>query len=108
MRSNSDFDHATLSEGTAALNGVIALLAAAGLSDTQIRAVTGRDAHHVCSLLEAAAEPPAHEYSVIDRARMTLLRERSLGDRRGHLSGNGELVDDPPDDDARPVDVKRG
>jgi hypothetical protein len=53
---------------TAVLNGVIALLATAGLSDDQIGAVTGRDPRPVRALLDA----PARKDSVLDRARMTL------------------------------------
>ncbi len=60
------------SDPTAPLNGMLALLAAAGLSDKQIQAVTGRDARHVRSLIEDAAEPPARERSVLDCARITL------------------------------------
>ncbi len=58
-------------ESTAALNGMLALLATAGLSDKQIQAVTGRDPRHVRSLIEDASEPPARERSVLDRARIT-------------------------------------
>jgi hypothetical protein len=58
--------------GAAALNGIVALLAANGLSDEQIAAVTGRDPRPVRSLVDGAAERPAGELSVIERARMTL------------------------------------
>jgi len=60
-------------DATAALNGILALLATAGLSDDQIKAVTGRDSRHVRALVDSAGEPLARELSVIDRARMTLL-----------------------------------
>jgi hypothetical protein len=69
----SETDRRADSDATAALNGILALLATAGLSDDQIAAVTGRDPRHVRALIDAAAEPPARELSVIDRARMTLL-----------------------------------
>jgi hypothetical protein len=65
-------------DAAAALNGILALLATAGLSDDQIAAVTGRDPRHVRALIDSAAEPPARELSVIDRARLTLLA-RSQG-----------------------------
>jgi hypothetical protein len=65
-------------DATAALNGILALLATAGLSDDQITAVTGRDPRDVRALIGSAAQPPARELSVIDRARMTLLA-RSQG-----------------------------
>jgi hypothetical protein len=68
----SETDHHTATDTTAALNGILALLAAAGLSDNQIAAVTGRDARPVRSLIDAAAELPAREHSVLDRARMTV------------------------------------
>jgi hypothetical protein len=66
----SETDHPTNGDATAALNGIIALLATAGLSDDQIATVTGREAQQVRALV---AEQPARELSVIDRARMTLL-----------------------------------
>ena len=65
-------------DATAALNGILALLATAGLSDDQIAAVTGRDPRHVRALIDSAVEPQARELSVIDRARLTLLA-RSQG-----------------------------
>jgi hypothetical protein len=74
----SETDHRADIDATAALNGILALLATAELSDDQITAVTGRDPRHVRALIDAAAEPPARELSVIDRARMTLLA-RSQG-----------------------------
>jgi hypothetical protein len=40
----SETDQRTDIEATAAVNGILALLAVAGLSDDQIAAVTGRDA----------------------------------------------------------------
>jgi hypothetical protein len=70
----SETDHPADLDATAALNGILALLATTGLSDEQIAAVTGRDARHVRALLAAAAAPPAREASVIDRARTTLAR----------------------------------
>ena len=73
MYSDSSIVAPTLTDEAATLNGIVALLVAAGLTDAQIGAVTGSDAGEVRSLLDAAAEPPAREYSVIDRARMTLL-----------------------------------
>lgn len=60
------------SDSTATLNGMLALLASAGLSNKQIEAVTGRDPRHVRLLIEDAAESPARERSVLDRARITL------------------------------------
>jgi hypothetical protein len=69
----SETDHRTDIDATAALNGILALLATAGLSDDQIAAVTGRDSRHVHALIDASTETPARELSVIDRARMTLL-----------------------------------
>jgi hypothetical protein len=74
----SGTDHRVDIDATAALNGILALLATAGLSDDQTAAVTGRDPRHVRTLLGSAAEPPARELSVIDRARLTLLA-RSQG-----------------------------
>jgi hypothetical protein len=65
-------DHPTQMDETAALNGIVALLAASGLNDDQITAVTGRDASEVQSAVADAA-PPARELSVIDRARMHML-----------------------------------
>ena len=59
------------STATAALNGILALLVTADLSDDQITAATGQDPRHVRLLVEEAeaVERPA---SVIDRARETL------------------------------------
>jgi hypothetical protein len=74
----SETDHRVDIDAAAALNGILALLTTAGLSDDQIAAVTGRDPRHVRALIDSAAEPPARELSVIDRARMTLLA-RSQG-----------------------------
>ena len=74
----SGTDHRVDIEATAALDGILALLVTAGLSDDQIAAVTGRDPRHVRALIDSAAEPPARELSVIDRARLTLLA-RSQG-----------------------------
>jgi hypothetical protein len=74
----SGTDHRVDIDATAALNGILALLATAGLSDDQIAAVTGRDPRHVRALIDSAAEPSARELSVIDRARLTLLA-RSQG-----------------------------
>ena len=68
----SETDHHIGIDATAALDGIIALLATAGLSDDQIAAVTGRDARPVRALLAASTESPAPEPSVLDRARMTL------------------------------------
>ena len=68
----------TTIDTTAALNGILALLATSGLSDDQIAAVTGRDPRQVRSLVDAASERPPQ--SVIDRARMTLAA-RSNGRR---------------------------
>ena len=94
-----DTDHRAPADQDATLNGILALLVAdlerrgprdprrvakiladAGLSDDQIGAATGRDAHGVRALLDAAAELPtaAREQSVIDRARATLV-SRSQG-----------------------------
>ena len=64
----TETDHAASIDATATLNGIVALLVAAGLSDDQIDAVTGRDAGEVRALVE----PPARRQSVIDRARMRL------------------------------------
>ena len=72
MLSETDIDT------TATLNGILALLLTTGLNDEQIAAVTGRDAGHVRALIDASAEPPAREPSVLDRARMTLVA-RSQG-----------------------------
>jgi hypothetical protein len=72
----SETDQYTDIDATAALNGIIALLATAALSDDQIAAVTGRDARPVRALLDASAATPAREQSVLDRARETL-RARS-------------------------------
>ena len=74
----SETDQRADIDATAALNGILALLATAGLSDDQIAAVTGRDPRPVRALIDAAGEQPARELSVIDRARMTLLA-RSQG-----------------------------
>jgi hypothetical protein len=74
----SGTDHRVDIDATAALDGILALLATAGLSDDQIAAVTGRDPRHVRALIDSAAEPSARELSVIDRARLTLLA-RSQG-----------------------------
>jgi hypothetical protein len=70
-------DHPTRIDATATLNGILALLAASGLSDEQIAAATGRDPRQVRSLVDGAAELPAREGSVIDRARMTLIARSS-------------------------------
>jgi hypothetical protein len=96
---HSETDHRAPVDADATLHGILALLVAdlesrgprdprrvakiladAGLGDDQIGAVTGRDAHGVRALIDAAAElPPAgREQSVIDRARETLIR-RSKG-----------------------------
>jgi hypothetical protein len=69
----SETDHHTDIDATAALNGILALLATAGLSDDQIAAVTGRDARHVRALMDVSAATPAREPSVLERARTTLL-----------------------------------
>jgi hypothetical protein len=69
----SETNHRADIDATAVLNGILALLATAGLSDDQIEAVTGRDPRHVRARVDAAVRPPAGEPSVIDRARMTLL-----------------------------------
>jgi hypothetical protein len=69
----SETDHRTDIDATASLNGILALLATAGLSDDQIAALTGRDARDVRALIDASADTPARELSVIERARMTLL-----------------------------------
>ena len=69
----SETDHLAPTDVTATLDGILALLAAAGLSDKQIAAVTGRDARRVRVLVDDAAEHPARECSVIDRARMALV-----------------------------------
>jgi hypothetical protein len=69
----SETDQRADIDAAAALNGILALLATAGLSDDQIAAVTGRDPGPVRALLDASAETPAREPSVIDRARTTLL-----------------------------------
>ena len=74
----SETDHRVDLDAASALNGILALLATAGLSDDQITAVTGRDPRDVRALIGSAAQPPARELSVIDRARMTLLA-RSQG-----------------------------
>lgn len=74
----SGTDHRVDIDATAALDGIVALLVTAGLSDDQIEAVTGRDPRHVRALIDSAAEPSARELSVIDRARLTLLA-RSQG-----------------------------
>jgi hypothetical protein len=74
----SGTDHRVDIDATAALDGILALLVTAGLSDDQIEAVTGRDPRHVRALIDSAAEPSARELSVIDRARLTLLA-RSQG-----------------------------
>ena len=74
----SGTDHRVDIDLTAALDGILALLVNAGLSDDQIEAVTGRDPRHVRALIDSAAEPSARELSVIDRARLTLLA-RSQG-----------------------------
>jgi hypothetical protein len=76
MISETD-QHADI-DATATLNGILALLATAGLSDDQIAAVTGHDPRPVRALIDAAARPSAREVSVLDRARMTLLA-RSQG-----------------------------
>ena len=55
-------------DATAALDGIVALLAAEGLNDDQIAAVTGRDAEQVRS--RAAGASQTRELSVIERARM--------------------------------------
>jgi hypothetical protein len=69
---HTEAEERTLADSTAVLNGIVALLAAAGLSDKQIAAVTGCDPQQVRLLIDDAADPPAREWSVIDRARMTL------------------------------------
>ena len=74
----SGTDHRVDIDATADLDGILALLVTAGLSDDQIEAVTGRDPRHVRALIDSAAEPSARELSVIDRARLTLLA-RSQG-----------------------------
>jgi hypothetical protein len=68
----TETDQHVNSDPTAALNGVLAVLVATGLTDDQIAAATGRDPRPVRALLDAAAEPPAGELSVIDRARTSL------------------------------------
>jgi hypothetical protein len=69
----SETDHPMDIDASAALDGILALLARTGLSDEQIAAVTGRDARRVRTLLDVSAEPPAREFSVLDRARESLL-----------------------------------
>jgi hypothetical protein len=74
----SETDHPADVDAAAALDGIVALLVTAGLGDDQIAAVTARDPRPVRALIDAAAETPARELSVIDRARMTLhARSRS-------------------------------
>jgi hypothetical protein len=65
---HSQTDNGTPVDATAALNGIIALLATAGVSDDRVAAITGRDPRQVRTLVND--EP--RESSVIDRARMTL------------------------------------
>ena len=72
----SETDHLMPIDATAALDGILALLAAAGFSDNQITAVTGRDPRRVRLRLDDAAEPPAKECSVIDRARNVARAQR--------------------------------
>ena len=69
----SETDQRADIDATAINNGILALLATAGLSDDQIAAVTGRDPRPVRALIAASADEPAREPSVIDRARTTLL-----------------------------------
>ena len=57
----SETDRQTDIDTTAALNGILALLATVGLSDDQITTVTGCDARPVRALLDAYAAPPARE-----------------------------------------------
>ena len=68
----TETDQPTTIDATAAFDGIVALLDAAGLTDDQIEAVTGQDAGAVRSRVEDAAEPPARELSVIERARMAM------------------------------------
>jgi hypothetical protein len=69
----SETDHPADADTTAALDGILALLATTGLNDDQIAAVTGRDARHVRALIDASTAPPERELSVLDRARTALL-----------------------------------
>jgi hypothetical protein len=99
---HTDIDHARGVDWETTLNGILALLvaereqradrgarrieqilAAAGLGDGQIAALTGHDVRRVRAIIESANEVPATAsgHSVIDRARAAI-GERSAASPR--------------------------
>jgi hypothetical protein len=99
---HTDIDHAAGVDSQTALNGILALLvaereqradrgarrterilAAVGLSDDQIAALTGHDVRGVRAIIESANQVPATPswHSVIDRARAAAV-ERAAASAR--------------------------
>jgi hypothetical protein len=95
---HTDIDHAASVDSETALKGILALLvaereqradrdarrterilAAVGLSDDQIAALTGHDVRRVRAIIESATEVPATAsgHSVIVRARAAIVERRA-------------------------------